>query len=316
MLRSALTALSICFGLVLTFIFNSHVPDAQATLSNNIVISELEVFGATANDEFVELYNPTANDILLTGWRLTRKTSTGAESNLVSSLSGTIKSHGYYLITPQTGYIGSPSADKAYSVANSVLAANNTVLLYSDAGITLIDKIGIGTALDKEGEAIANPLNGSSIERKADSASTVDSMTSGIDVLMGNGEDTGSNQNDFVARLIPQPQNSQANLEPVEASPSPTEPEPSATETITPTPTAIYIPTSEPTPSMSPTPTTTPNETPSPTPIQSGPTPTKPQLPAFPKMTLSCTTKTVSLRFMSLIMEFQYPFCTLVKITN
>src|SRR3990172_11656250 len=67
------------------------------SLTNHVVISEVQVAGVTdADDEFVELYNPTEADINLSGWSLTKKISNGTETNLDSSLSGTIPSHSYY----------------------------------------------------------------------------------------------------------------------------------------------------------------------------------------------------------------------------
>lgn len=309
MLKSALTSVSILSIAFLLFFFTFRAPLANGALSTHIVISEVEIFGTTASDEFVELYNPTESDISLNGWRLARKTEAGNSSNLVASLSGTIKAHGYYLITPQTGYVGSASADKTYSVAGSVLATNNTVLLYSDAGITLVDKVGLGTATDKETAAITNPVNGTSTERKANNASTIDSMTSGIDALMGNGEDTDNNQNDFIIKLFPQPQNSLSGLEPLDPTP---------TETATPTPSETPTPSASlsPTPSDVPlTPTNTPTLVPSITPTNTiTPTPTRSQFPVFPQMRVICTTKTISVRFMNLVMEFPYPLCTIVRI--
>lgn len=59
-------------------------------LADHVVISEVQVGGSTANDEFVELYNPTSSPITMSGWRLTKKASTGTKYNLVSSLNGTM----------------------------------------------------------------------------------------------------------------------------------------------------------------------------------------------------------------------------------
>jgi endonuclease G len=153
-------------GLISVLFLTIISPIVNAATSTHIVISEVQIAGVTASDEFVELYNPTSNDVSLNGWRLTRKTDTGSESNLVSSLSGTIKAHGYFLVTPQSGYTGSVAADETYSVAGSPIAANGTVLIYSDAGTTLIDKVGFGSAADKESTATSNPASSSSAERK------------------------------------------------------------------------------------------------------------------------------------------------------
>ncbi len=89
------------FFLFITILLASTVPFARAATADHIVISEVEVGKTGApTDEFVELYNPTAGDINLNNWKLTRKTTGGTESDLVSTISGTIKSHGYFLFTP------------------------------------------------------------------------------------------------------------------------------------------------------------------------------------------------------------------------
>ena len=166
--------LTATFLLFLTLLFIVATPISQAATASHIVISEVQVSGVNADDEFVELYNPTDSDIVMSAWRLTAKSNTGVtESTLVSSLSGTIKSHGYLLVTPQTGYFGLATADKLYSVSVSHINSNNTVGLYSDAGITVVDKVGYGSAVDHEGTAATKPIFVEGLERKETSTSTM-----------------------------------------------------------------------------------------------------------------------------------------------
>ncbi len=140
---------------------NANIPP-----TNHVVISEVQVSGASPNDEFVELYNPTGNPVNLLGWRLSKKTSGGTLQTLVNSLSGTIQAYGFFLITPQSGYTGKIAADAVYSQTSTFIANDNTVLLYSDAGLTLVDKVGFGAALDYETAAyLENPSVNQSIKR-------------------------------------------------------------------------------------------------------------------------------------------------------
>lgn len=270
----------------------------KGATASHVVISEIQVGGVTAGDEFVELYNPTNAAIDLAGWRLTKKASSGAQTSLVSSMNGSIPSHGFFLITPQTGYTGSVSADITYSSSSSaaVVTANNTVVLYSDSGTTVVDKVGMGTASDVEGASAGVPDNGQSLERKANSASTVASMMTGADKLLGNGEDTDTNASDFAVRTTPEPQNSSSALEPVVVTGTPT---PTNTLTTTPTGTGTPTPTSSPsaTPTVTPTVTLTPTATPTPTATvtpspTNTPTPTSiltptPTLSVFPTPTIN-----------------------------
>lgn len=327
------------FFLFLTILFLISTSIIQAANATHIVISEVEV-GKTgaANDEFVELYNPTDNNIELTNWKLTRKTQGGAESDLISAVSGTIKSHGYFLFAPSSGYTGLPSADQAYLASNNSITDNNTILLYNNDS-TLVDKVGFGTATDSEGAAETNPGAGTSRERQANSSSTSSTMGSGgIDEFNGNGEDTDNNANDFVLRSVPQPQNSASSLEPVPTQtptntttipPTSTETPtttvtstPSETPTTTPTDTPTTTPTQTPIESPSDTPTVIPTQTPTPT-TSLSPTPTLSITPtptgAFPFITIPkfrtvCTTNMISFKIFSIQIHFPMVTCTLTTL--
>lgn len=242
--------------------------------ASHIVISQIQIGGVSVDDEFVELYNPTNADINLTGWNLRRKTAsqTGSGTSLVASLSGTIKSHGYFLISSPE-YPGSGSADMVYSTttASNRLAANNSVLIYNGSGVNLVDKVGMGSAGDFEASAAANPAAGGSIQRKVDDTG-------------GHGQDTDNNSVDFESLAVSNPRNSQIVITPTNT-PIPTDtPTNTPTETPTNTPTPSDTPT--PTETPSPSPTSEPISTPTPTQTQSDPSPTAtPTLTASPSAT-------------------------------
>lgn len=300
MLSSLPKLLISSFLLFLVMLSIANVPNAKAEQADHIVISEVQIgiVGASTN-EFVELYNPTENDIDLSNWKLTRKTGGGVESDLVSTLSGTIKSHGYFLITHPAGYDGSVSADAVYSQENSI-GADNTILIYKDSGSTLIDKLGFNSSSDFEEETETSPSAGTSRERRATGSSTSTSMAvGGVDEFRGNGEDTDNNADDFVARSIPQPQNSLSSIEPALIQ--------TPTESPTETPTATHSPTPTITPTQTPTPTTTQSPTPTATVT---PTPTA----SFPSFELVCTTRIKTVKVLFLEYNFSVPSCKLVRI--
>ena len=177
----------------------------------NVVISEIQLSGGTSSstDEFVELYNPTNSDINLAGWRLTKKTASGiTPGNLLTSFPAkTISAHGYFLITHPTGYDGGVPVDAVYSTTASI-ANNNTVILYSDAGQTVVDLVGFGTASSSETATIANPPVHQSVERKSGATATASTLYSGEHKWQGNGYDSNDNSADFVLQSVPAPQNS------------------------------------------------------------------------------------------------------------
>jgi hypothetical protein len=271
------------------FSFSRTIVHSQ---TSHVVISEIQV-GKTgkSTDEFVELYNPTDVSISLEGWQLRRKTASASASTLLANLADSIGPHGYYLIAHTDYSNATVSADRTYTTSS--IADNNTILLLNATDALPVDKVGLGSAGDKETATIGNPGSGKSIERKANAFSMKDTMKlSGIDSLLGNGEDTDNNANDFIIRDIPDPQNSNSLSEPVILSPTPTDiPEPSdsltptpteePSETITPTPTPEPTGIPEFTPTVTPIPTVTPTETLTPTPT---PTP-EPTVTATPILT-------------------------------
>jgi len=270
----------LCVTIYLLFFQQQSYTSKIFAVSQSLLISEIQLSGTTSDDEFVELYNPTALPVDLTGWRLARKTSATSSGilNLVSSMSGLLQPHHYFLIAnPHFSNVSTP-ADMWYSATSSALAANNTVILFSDSGTSIVDKVGMGTANDKEQNTIPNPGTGQSIERKANSLATNTTMQiGGTDEFNGNGFDTDDNESDFILRAIPQPQN-QANPEEPTVVPSPTL---SITPTLTNTPTGTQPTT---TPAQPPLPTTPVPSTPTVTPI-----PTPSPFP-FPRIILSCST--------------------------
>lgn len=252
-------------------------------ISPDVVISEIQIAGISAHDEFVELYNPTQNTVDLSGWRLSRRSSSisGSITNLVSSLTGTIQPHGFFLIA-NPNFTGSVMPDLYYSATTSGIAANNTVLLYRDNGQTLVDKIGMGTAEDVESVAMILPESLQSVERKPHQNATYETMNNGIDKHIGNGFDSDNNLQDFVLRTNPEPQNSQSAVEPQASTITPTTPpSPTLLPTEIPLPTETITPSNTPTPINTPIPTTTitPTHTPIPTLL---PSPTEIISPTIP----------------------------------
>ncbi len=209
------------------------VPSIAAAATDNVVISEIQVGGALASDEFVELYNPTLSDVDLTGWRL----RVGASTNLVASMSGTIKGLGYLLIANPAYTIIPVTPDFVYSASSSSITANSYISLLRKTGTSSYateDLVGMGTATSFEGTAVTAPAANKSIER------------------LPVEDDADDNSVDFSLRETPNPQNSAV------ASPTPT-------ETLTPTPTPTSAPDPTATPTATPSPTPQPTVTPTPT---------------------------------------------------
>lgn len=192
--------------------------------ADSVIISEIQVGGAVAKDEFVELYNPTNAAIDLTGWKLARRTQTATSSyseNLLTSFpSSSIPAHGYFLIAHPTAYDGGVPADAVYSSVNYYIAPNNAVILYSDNGHTIVDLVGLGAAASYQGTAATGPPDNQSLERKTSAVSLASTLVNGAEQWSGNGYDSDNNSNDFVVQANSNPQNSLMLTEPRDSVPN------------------------------------------------------------------------------------------------
>ncbi len=193
---SRVLVMSLFLSVCLPLLVSANAPD-------HLVISEVQISGATAKDEFVELFNPTPASVNMQGWKLKKKISSGAESNLVTSFPDlTIAPYSFLLIVHPTGYNGSVARNVDYSSASYSITDNNTVLLYDDTG-ALVDKVGMGSAIDSETVATVNPDANKSVARKSAL------LPNGVS---GPAEDTDHNLNDFELQDQPNPQNADVAL--------------------------------------------------------------------------------------------------------
>jgi PKD repeat protein len=124
---------------------------AETVPSPSIIISEIQIKGTKADDEFIRLQNTTSTALDLNGFKLTKKIISGAtckESLLVSTkhFQGIIQPQGSFLIAHPT-YQDFYAAPLDYSSASYYLSENTTVLLYDQAGV-LLDRKTIGEACD------------------------------------------------------------------------------------------------------------------------------------------------------------------------
>jgi hypothetical protein len=180
------------FFLIGFIVFILVAPQITRAQTNHIVINEIQVAGNTAKDEFIELYNPTGSEVNLTDWRFSKKTKSGNEYNLLTTFPDIAIPANGYLIVAHSDYTG--TADLIYSTSQS-LANDNTLILYSDAGETIVDLVGWGEASVFEGSSpTPNPGSGESLARQ--------------------GNDTDNNATDFIITFpTPKQVNSQTEEE-------------------------------------------------------------------------------------------------------
>lgn len=161
----------LAFCLLLGFLF---YPGIKVKAESHIVINAFRVAGEAATDEFVELFNPGTASVDISGWQLARKSSSGTKYNLVTTFPKAVIKPKESIVV---GHEKSTAEVDIYYTTGSSIAEHNTILLYSDSGKTVVDKVGFGKAGDFEGKSLPEA------EKE----------------IWGrkNGQDTGNNYNDF-----------------------------------------------------------------------------------------------------------------------
>lgn len=129
-----------------TFSQNSSIPiistaDINPIGVGRVLVSEIMVGAdASANYEFIELYNAGSAPVDLTGWVIKKKTSSGSETSLVASklFSGKIIQPGRYLLLGNgSGYAGSTPLDISWASSNTLAYKNNSIVVYDADGYKL-----------------------------------------------------------------------------------------------------------------------------------------------------------------------------------
>lgn len=223
------------------------LPGEAADADGGLVVSEVMTGGASASDEFVEIYNPTTAELPLEGLELIYVTASGAtvtrKADWPAGSPGVAP--GAHLLVANEAGVFAAIADATY--AGGLAATGGSVALRIQGASSAVDAVGWGTAVNTwmEGSPAAAVAAGHSLERLPGGQA-------------GSGQDTDQNSADFFDQSVPDPQN--AASDPIPVSPSPV---PSASQGPTDSPAA--------TPSPSPTPTSTHTASPIPTPTTSPP---------------------------------------------
>jgi hypothetical protein len=158
-------------------------PDDSSTggCTMKVVINELKTDGTTANDEMVELYNPSACAVPLGNWELKYESAAGGAGSAGHKfLTGdSIPSMGYLVLTP----------GGSTNWTAGMAAGSGQVGLLDDKG-KLVDGVAYGTVTGgdyREKTAATAPASGGSIGRSP------------------NGADTDNNKTDFKTYPAPSP---------------------------------------------------------------------------------------------------------------
>lgn len=237
---SGLTA-RVLYGAIALAIVAGAVPDSsmRAEGGDHLVVREIAIGGASASDEFIELFNPAPAPLSLAHLEVAYVSASGATVSQRATWGADaphVPPGGHVLLANEAGMYAA-WADLLYG--GGLAAAGGAVILRSVGAAVAIDAVAWGTATGSwlEGNPAQAPAPGFSIERATDPSD-------------GRVLDTDDNATDFVVRTVPTPQAAVPAL--AAATPMPT-PLPTAPPPL-PTPGGTAVSTPTPAPSATATP--------------------------------------------------------------
>ncbi len=148
--------------------------DDAGPCDGKVVINELMTAGATAYDEFIELYNPGGCAVPLGGWKLGYRAQNGnAAPPILTFEPGSSIPAKAYLVIARPEFSG--KKDVTITSSTSMAVDSGQVGLEDDKG-TLVDAVGYGTATGAyvEGKPAPSPDTSGSIARKSNGVDTND----------------------------------------------------------------------------------------------------------------------------------------------
>jgi len=195
---------------------NTQLPPAQEGVlqaPEHLVISELQISGEDADDEFIEIYNPTQETISLKNYSLqyiSGQSETLANITKKNLGENVIEPLSFFLVTNSNGKFASSSDISQATISLSGNTTGATILLVATTtqisslnDPTIVDMLSYGTPV--LGQYLSQiPQENQSLERMALRQGACMPAT-GNEEFIGNGCDTNSGD-DFSIRTSPNPQ--------------------------------------------------------------------------------------------------------------
>jgi len=131
---------------------STPAPLPQPSSPSHLLIAALQIAGASSTNDFIRIFNPTAETVDLSGWKLRKRAKTGSEDSIRQFSSGSAIAPGHYFVwaNSENDFSDSVNAD-ASSTAS--LAVDNSVALLNASG-TVLDAVAWGTGANHSLKAI------------------------------------------------------------------------------------------------------------------------------------------------------------------
>ena len=168
--------------------FTAVTATEPIAVSPNLVVSQFQAGGGTAEDEFIEIHNISSSPVDLINYKVVYRSASGTDDGtpMAEWATSTILQPGqFYLIAAQGSYDGGVTPDKTYNPTIRSMSANGGGIAVRQGAVNtgaVMDSVGWGTATNifVEGAVTSAPGNNNSQARKQSGC-----------------QDTDSNANDF-----------------------------------------------------------------------------------------------------------------------
>lgn len=166
--------------------------NVNAAVSTTIVISQFQVAGGTAADEFIELHNVSNSSVDINGYRLVYRSAAGTSDVAVTdwTVSTVIPAGGYYLVANSVagGYDDTVTANKTFTSGSTGLfaGASGGFALRNGAANTgvIVDSVGYGSATNAFVETATTSAPPSNAAKARDNAGCKDTDNGSADFML------------------------------------------------------------------------------------------------------------------------------------
>ena len=129
----------------------------SANASGSVLIAAVQIAGAAADNDFVRMVNPTGAVIDMSGWKLRKRSKTGADYPVKTFPGGSVIAPGGAFIWANGAGGFAESVDAVVS-SSETLSADNSVALM-DASGTVVDAVAWGSGSGQYGEGAPYPVD-------------------------------------------------------------------------------------------------------------------------------------------------------------